>query len=505
VPENVAEEAPLKAVSAGSGIAYITLAKLWFMVGGWAILFALPHVLPEAVVGRWNVILSWVSVLNNVMVTATIQGVSRFAATGVAMQRQALRLQVVLGGGLALALCLCAPAIASFERDPQLTLGLRVVSIVTFAYSFYAVFVGAANGARAFHKQAGLDAGYTTLRATLVIGGAVVAHSVMGAIAGFTAASVTILLASIVVVGLIPVEKSNRSGTIGELFRFMAPIALFLFITNVIMFVDLWLLKRFVSSAAQASGVSLEEAAEIASARSAVYANGVQAFARIPYQLILSVTFVIFPLVSRSTFSEDKAATRLYVTRAMRYSLLVLGAMAAGLSARPEALLALFGAKYTAGAPALPALAFGYVAFSLFTIASTIVNGAGKTLPTIVIGAVTLAADAGANWLALSWATTHNFDPLVAASIATASAMALGLLLSVIYLQSNFGASLPILSIARTAIAAAAAIAAGRFLPVHGKLGLAACIVGGIVFLVVLFATRELTVGELKTLRKRSA
>ncbi len=494
-----------RAVSAGRGIVYITGAKLWFMVGGYAILFALPRVLDKALVGQWNVILAWVSVLNNVMVTATIQGVSKFGSTGQPAQRAALKLLFAVGAATALVFLLGAPLIAGFEHDPALVPGLRIVAAVVFCYALYAVFVGAANGARAFHKQAGLDATYSTLRATFVVAGAAALHAVVGAFVGFAAASVVILLVSTVVVGFGPPEPPGR---MAPLVRFIAPIAAFLLIMNTLMFVDLWLLKRMVFEGAVAHGlagapVTVEAAAKWASEQAATYGNGVQAFARMPYQLILSVTFVIFPLVSRSTFAEDRAATRLYVERAMRYSLLVVAAMAAAVAARPEPLLALLGPAYTAGATALPALAFGYVAYSLLSIASTIINGSGRTLPTIGIGAVTLAVDAGANFAALRWATAGGHDPLRAAAVATAASMAFGLAVSLVYLQRSFGASLRALSLARAAVAAAVALGVGRVLPLHGKAALATVVAAGLAFVATLFVTGELTLGELRALRRR--
>jgi stage V sporulation protein B len=283
--------------------------------------------------------------------------------------------------------------------------------------------------------------------------------------------------------------------------RFMGGLALYLLILNLLMFVDGWLLKRLVAEAAERGGLS--DPARIASEQAAIYSGAVQTFARIPYQVILSVTFVIFPLVSRSSFEADRAATQRYIERAVRYSFLVVGAMATAMAARPDALMALFGRKYLAGASALPALAFGYVAFSIFSIAGTIVNGAGRTAPTVVIGAITLAVDVAANFVAVRGAGATGHDPLSAAAMATAGAMGLGLILSLGYLERAFGASLPAFTPGRTALAAAAGIAVGRLAPVHGKLGLAACVAGGLTFLATLFATRELTAAELRALRRR--
>src|SRR6476659_3571606 len=129
------------------------------MVAGYVVQFALPRALgsPERF-GIWVLVLALVSPLNNVMVTATIQGVSKFSSEGEgargAVTRAALRMQAFLGGGTALAFLLAAPLVAWFEHDAQLTPALRLASGIVLAYSFYAVFVGAANGARQFHKQA---------------------------------------------------------------------------------------------------------------------------------------------------------------------------------------------------------------------------------------------------------------------------------------------------------------------------------------------------------------
>src|SRR5262249_54848015 len=128
--------------------------------------------------------------------------------------------------------------------------------------------------------------------------------------------------------------------------------------------------------------------------------GAVQNVARIPYQLILAVTYVIFPLISKSTFDNDLEKTRGYVRNTMRYPLVVAALIAAVLAARPEATMRLFyKPEYAVGAGALAALVAGYVAFSLFNIAGTIINGSGRTLPTTVIGVITLTTTVAAEWI----------------------------------------------------------------------------------------------------------
>jgi O-antigen/teichoic acid export membrane protein len=498
-----------KSVSAGRGLVFITIAKLWFMVAGYVVQFALPRALGSpARYGVWIVVLSVLSPVNNVMVQATIQGVSKFSAEieerQGAVVRAALRLQTFLGGGVALALFLLAPVIAWFEHDATLTPYLQLATGVALAYGFYAVFVGAANGRKEFQKQAGLDMTYSTLRTIFVVGAAAATHSALAALGGFVSAAGVVLVVSIFVVGL--GKRSTQTFDTGLLFRFFSGVAVYLLIVNLLMFTDGLLLKRVATEWAQARG--LADPSAYANEQAGFY-GAVQNVARIPYQLILAVTYVIFPLISKSTFDNDVEKTRGYVRNTMRYSMVVAALIAAVLAARPESTMRLFyKPEYAVGAHALGALVAGYVAFSLFNIAGTIINGSGRTLPTTVIGMITLAATVAAEWIGIRVALDHGRDPLFFAAITTAATMALGLLLSAGYLWRTFGAALPLASLARVAVAYAAALGTGwawnRAGLMPGKVGtLVACSAVGIVYLVVCVATGELRPAELKRLRAR--
>ena len=52
--------------------------------------------------------------------------------------------------------------------------------------------------------------------------------------------------------------------------------------------------------------------------------------ARLPYQLIVAVAFIVFPLLSAPAVKADKARTERYVSATLRYSLIaMLGLVAA--------------------------------------------------------------------------------------------------------------------------------------------------------------------------------
>lgn len=496
-------------MGAGRGLLFITGAKLWFMLMGYVVQFALPRALGSpAKFGIWVLVLAVVSPVNNVTVTATIRDVSKFASESDgragAVTRAALKLQALIGGGAALLLVLLAPAIAWFERDSSLVPDLRLSAGIVLAYSLYAVFVGAANGARHFHKQAGLDMTFATLRTVLVVGAAMAFRTAFAAIGGFVTAAVIILFISMVWVGF--GEKPDRPFPIRTLARYFGGVAAYLLIVNLLMFVDGLLLKRLVAE--HAAHLGALQAAIVANAQEGFY-GAVQAVARIPYQLILAVTFVIFPLVSKSTFDDDRAKTRGYVQATMRYSLLVAVLFAVCLGARPDAVLRLFyKPEYAVGAVALGPLLLGYVCFSLFGISGTIINGAGRTLAPFIVGSITLATAIVSTWAAIAFALSSGRDPLLWAALATMASMAIGVVLFGLYIRATFGAFVGPLSIARTALAAACGVAVGRVWPVHGFLGgkvgtILSSAAIGLVFLAVAVGSGELRLKELLALRKR--
>ena len=95
-----AEPAPGR-TGAGRGVLYIAFAKFYFMFAGLVIQFRLPAVLSRAAFGSYSLVANIASLVNNVLVTGTIQTVSRFAAQepGKArrVQQAGLRMHVRLG------------------------------------------------------------------------------------------------------------------------------------------------------------------------------------------------------------------------------------------------------------------------------------------------------------------------------------------------------------------------------------------------------------------------
>lgn len=488
------------------------MAKLWFLLAGLLMQLLLPRALGSSpLFGMWTLVLGWLSSVNNVVITATIQAVAHFAAASPQAVEQAkhtaLRMNLRVGTGAALVFFLLAPVIAQFEHDPELIPHLRLASGVILAYSFYAVFVGAANGARQFHKQAGLDMLFSTLRTGLVLAAAMVFHATLPAVAAFVVAALLILMVAVGVVGP-PKLTSPPNLPVAKMLTYVTWLLIYLSATNALMFLDGWLLKRLCTEAASAMpAVDVKRMVDGLLG----YYGAAQTVARLPYQLILAVAFIIFPLLSAPELRTDPVRTQRYISSTLRYSLVVMVAMVAGLGTRPEATLRLlYPAEYSTSAAALAILFCAYICFSLLSILGTIFNSLGRTWQTAVLGILTLCITATTTYLSIQHSLADGQQPLRGAALGLLVGMAAGLLLSLGYLWLQFKATLPPLTLLRVSVAFAVVWGLGRLWPAAGSVGLLGSKVGtllcasvsGLVYLAVLVVLGELSAKELRMLRK---
>lgn len=487
--------------SAGRGLLSITGAKLYFIVVGYVMQIALPRLLgsPEDF-GLYASAMNVVSILNNVLIAATLQTVSKHVSADLehadATLRQGLVLQLGVGAFFGGGLFVLAPWLSgSILRDTLLVPLLRTSSIVVVSYALYAALIGALNGRQHFGKQAGLDVSYTTLRTGLTLGAAALGFGVVGAMTGFAAAAVSVLGIALVVVGI---GKPGARIPWKRWLAFMGPLWLYQLCLNLVLQVDLSVLKGGAAALAHDAGMSAVAAAEQAS-RLAGFYRAAQTFAFVPYQLILSVTFVVFPMVSQAVSLGDDEATRRYIRAAMRFSLMVLLAVAAPIAGASAGVMRVaYPGAYLAGADALAILSIGVVAFALFVIGSTILSGAGQPGLPAVLGLVTVGLVVGSDMLLLRMAGPGEAS-LRAVATGTALSMGAALVGVAIALQLRFGAFLSFASGVRLLGSGAVGFFVARVVPSTGAmLAVAALAAGGLAYVAALFVSRELSRADLE-------
>ncbi len=423
---------------AGRGTVYITAAKLWFMASGFGIHFILPRLMGKDAFGLYSVVIGIVSIVNAVIVTGTYQTVSKYISQeeskADAVKSKALRLQTAIGGAISLGFFLLAPVTASYLNDPRLVDYLRLASLITLAYSFYSVYTGYFNGRKRFLAQSALDMTYSTLKLVFIVGLVWLGYGVGGGVAGFALAAISVLMVSALVAG-----KGTNAGEVraSELIRFQAYLLAFTFVLNLLQKVDLILVKALSSPETS-----------IADLNAGSYSAAINV-ANLTYQVIISVTFVIFPLVSQSTFEQDRDKTRGYIANTVRYTLIVMALLATLFSANAsEVLRVIYPQSYQDASGALSVVAFGMLGFGLLQVMTTIISASGRPTVSLLIGVATFGVSVLLNSMLIP------SRGIVGAAISTTVAMLIGVALAGGYLVSRFGAMIRPLSLLRIALCA---------------------------------------------------
>ena len=365
---------------AGRGFLLISGAKIWFLLTATFASLAFPRLFGDAAAfGRYRVVSGVLNVLTMVVVTASVQAVARLSSEAGAdvrgVRRLALGVQAAVFGPVFLALLLGADLLASgVLNDEALAAPLRAASLVVLAYTFYTVLIGLLNGTRHFGRQAGLDITFSTLKTGLMVAAVVATGSVTWAFLGFAATSLVVLALAVPVaaVALKEVPAGGRTPSAREFLRYLLPLAAYALVLNLLLQADVVSLKAMLG---RAGG---EGAANAASVAAGVY-GAARNVSLLPYQAVISLTFIVFPLVSRATSRGDGVAAGAAATGALRLAAVLSFAAIAAFGAAPEGLLGLlFGPAYQAGGPVLvPLLASGALMAVTF-VGNAILASAGR-------------------------------------------------------------------------------------------------------------------------------
>ena len=517
------DEKPQESVAQRStrGVAMIAMAKAYFLLTGFAQPILLTRALGQTRYGVYGTVLNAVSILNNVVVAGSIQAMSKSVTEqGPVALRRGLVLHLAVGAVLAsLLVALSGPLGNGVLCDPQLPALLAIASVIVGNYSVYAALVGALNGRQEFRAQATLDMTFATLRTGLVIGLAYTSWKVRGSVTGFAIASGLITLFALSIVwpmmkspaGAKPTAAETESfGVFARRYvRFFAPVLLYQLAMNLVLQADLLVLKallsrrfsgtaggRIVSDACDAANTAAHGALDRVNELVGIY-KSVQNFAFLPYQLLLAVTFVVFPVVSRATFEGDRESARRFVRGTLRFSALAVGAFLVVLVGRPGGVLRIaYRPEVEVGAAALRLLSLGQGAFAIAVIATTIILAAGRTRAATLLMLGMLATVFAGDYLGITMAASDTAT-LAGAAAGTGAGCWLGAIVIGIYTKRTLGAFVPAATMVRTLMALAVSATAIAMVPLHGKIiTLLLAMVGVGLYVVLVLAMGEISADE---------
>ena len=233
----------------------------------------------------------------------------------------------------------------------------------------------------------------------------------------------------------------------------------------------------------------------------ALYASA-QLFSQISYSLVISLTFVLFPLISG--IGSDKTAARAYTQEALRYAMIMVVGVAVCLTSVPgETMNLLLGNLPAAlelvpdGHEALRWLGLGYVAFALLFVVCAVLNAAGRPRHSMALIAIAFATQAGTGFALLP---DHG---IVGQGVAGLLAMGAALVVGLIYMSRWIGNVIPTATVIRVVIAGAAAYALALAWHPEGKMmALVRITLCGVVYLIGIIAMREFGADDVAKFKK---
>ncbi|GAB4197738.1 MAG: hypothetical protein OHK0013_06210 [Sandaracinaceae bacterium] len=493
---------------AGRGVLWISGAKVLFVLLGFAVQFGLPRVLAStSEFGLLSSAMTFTAILTNAMTSSMVQTTSKLVAeaSGRPVARTIALRHAGIGAAIAIALAIGAELVGLHVLHQRALVPLvRLSSVIVVAYAVYATAIGALNGGQRFARQAQLDATFSVARTLGLLGGGLALGVAGSAMGGFAAAAIAMAVVGTVVARLLEPTSGNLAPLDTHL-RVLVPIALYQLFLNGLLQLDLEILMTGATFTAREAGTPLEEAAHFASEQAGLY-RAAQTLAFVPYQLVTSVTLVLFPIVARAASLGDEEGVQSAVRGALRFSAILLAGLLAPLAGGAEgAVRFAFPAAYVEAADAVPALAAGQFFFALGVVQATVLVSRGLVWRTVLLVLATATVGAVGNLLA--WEIAPN-----ALRVGTAVGTAVGGLAmwagTAFVLTRSTGmdetVARPALGIgARVAVAAALACAVARALPQTDRwAGLVAILGGGLAYVVALAITGEIGREELALVRR---
>jgi O-antigen/teichoic acid export membrane protein len=472
------------------GFLSLTAAKVVFMLAGYVVYFSLPRLFdsPEDF-GNYGVVIGLLNVFNMVLITGTIQAVSKFTSEqenqARAIRRAAYKIQAVIGGSFFIILMTGAPIIAGGFGDDRLIPCIRAGAFIPLCYAFYAVLVGSLNGQKKFTHQASLDMTFAGLKTVGILTLAALGFGVTGALSGFATAAFLILVIAGIVVSTLSVSTEQRSFPVKRILSFEIWVIFITLLINLLINADLFFVKSLVDPSI--------------SSLHAGYYTAVQTFARIPYTLVIAISLIVYPLISKSTFNNDLRGTQTYIRNAIRLTLLIAVPVAVIFASFPsEFLQVVYPAGYTMGADALRILSLSEVLLALLFILVTMITGSGHPKVSLTITFMALIVDAVFCKICIPVYGIRG------AAIGSGVGWGTGVILAGWWIYKHFKMITPVLIPIRIGTAGILAMGAGTLIPGSGFAHLvigSSAVVG--IYGLTLWGLREIQFSELKELHHK--
>ena len=370
----------------GKGALYLAISQAVMLAAGYVIHVGVGRLLGPTSYGVFALSLSIITILSVALRSGFVAATSKFVAEKNSNAREvlarSLKMQILIGGAIFLALFVFAGAAAGLLGDATLEPYVRFVSLTIPVSTLYYVYTAALNGQRRFAEQMYAGIGYSLAKVIAAFGLLLAGFGLYGALFGYLLAPLAgfALAAQYVKVSRLP-SGSKKAPTYSELAGFSIPLLFSSLVSSFSDNLDLFLAKFFL----------FDNAAFGAYAAAAT-------LTRVPLFFVSASSAAFFPAFSDLLSRGETAAAGKHLEKGMRYVLILVAPVPLVLASLAGPVLSvIYSREYLLAASAFVMLSLSAIFRSLRFLQTAFINARGSTVFSLVLSLllVLLMAAAG--------------------------------------------------------------------------------------------------------------
>jgi stage V sporulation protein B len=452
---------------------WVTFSEILFNLSGFVIHSVLGRFLGPADYGRYGIVITLTTMIiiliGNGIPTAMAKYISEYFETDAGMVRiikkQAIKLQIIIIGGITLLFYFSIPLIAKLLGDPTLIPLFRISTLIIPAFAAASFYFSYYTGLHRFNLQGTLKALRSVFKIAFILGLAYF-WRLEGSIVGYIVGPACVFLVAYLIdkfyIGpqlkkqeqqchpefisepvLNLIQESNQKMLKQvqhdkayfdwrKLTTYAWQVIVFFLAYELLISIDLYMVKGILRN----------------DALTGIY-NGALTVGRIPYYIFYAMTIFLLPMISKSTSQNNHGETKKILGQSLRILLLLLVPMIVLMSIYAEPiLLDFYGKKYLAGAFPMSILEYGVGFLTIFYVMSFALNGAGKTKIVMWISIFGFMINAFLNYILIKKYS------ITGSAIATTIASFIIMAWILYYLWKEFGVLIKIKTLVKTIFAA---------------------------------------------------
>ncbi|MBM3255933.1 MAG: flippase [Candidatus Moranbacteria bacterium] len=368
--------------------AFVLASEIVYNISSYVVHSGIGRILGPADYGRYGVVITLTTtiiiLIGNGIPTAMAKYLSEIFENKPGLipviKRKAALFQALLMGSVTLTFFLLAPVLAALLKDPSLTPLFRISSLIIPTFALASFYFSYYTGIHKFKVQAFLKTLRSFSRILFILGFAWLLKpqnlSLEGSVIGFALAPLLVFLGAKIYDSL---HKYKPSGTFDwkKLFHYAWPITFFMIAYELLITVDLYLVKGILMS----------------DYHTGIY-NAAITVGRIPYYLFYALTIILLPAVSKATSSKNAAETKKLISQSLRLMVMFLLPICILMSLYSRPIIQLFySRRFLDAAPLMSLFVFGVGFLTVFYVLTFALNGAGKVKVPMVISFLGLLAN----------------------------------------------------------------------------------------------------------------